>query len=85
MNPKPQRHVRSIKRVGKKELIAKLTFYPSNLPKSEEKLWEVIGKDFPLIPRENVSLVKQLDGTLDVVPSEPQPKPESLVHEDFVI
>ena len=74
-----QQHIRKMVEVGKKELIGKLTFYYSIIPDSEEKLWEIIGKEFPLLPREKINVVKQITGALEVIPETPQPKPESFV------
>ena len=74
------RHIRKITRNGKEELIERLTFYYSTIPETEEELWEVIKKEFPLLPREKIAVVKEeILGTLHVIPEEPQPKPESFL------
>ncbi|MEI6478972.1 MAG: hypothetical protein WCO18_01625 [bacterium] len=79
MDPKPQKHARKIKVIEGVELIERLTFYPSLIPKVEEELWEIVGKEFPLLKREEIDQVLQIDGTLDIIPKEPQPRPESFV------
>ena len=81
-----QQHIRKMVKVGKEEFIGRLTFYYSVIPDSPEKLWEIIGKEFPLLPREKIRTEKQITGALDVIPETPQPKPESFVkYPEFII
>ena len=83
---KKQKHIRTIIQDEGRELIERLTFYHSIIPESEEKLWEIIEREFPLISKGDIKLVKQASGALDVVPSKPQPRPEDfLEYKEFSI
>ena len=73
-----QKHVRNIIVVEGKEMIERLTFYHSLIPE-EGKLWKVIEQEFPLLQKEDIKLVKRITGSLDAVPKEPQPKPETFM------